>query len=280
MREFLRQHGLLLVLAALVLALVIGAGSLLLGGVEGPVGEVFSFLTAPVRGAANAFVDWSEQIYSDRYDRDALREENERLRLELSKLQDKSREYEEAIQENERLRSLLGLRERRRDLELESATVTGWENTNWFSRLTVSKGSSHGVEPGDCVIDQYGNLVGVVAQVGGNYCTVSTLIDAGLELGGLVARTGDAAILEGEFTLMGEGRLKLSYLPQDSELISGDQVLTSGLGGVYPAGLVAGYVDEVRSEASGAERYAVIVPQTDLDSLKQVFIIKSFDIVE
>ena len=153
-------------------------------------------------------------------------------------------------------------------------------HTNWYSRLVVSKGSDHGVELGDCVIDQYGNLVGVVVSLGGNHCTISTLIDAGLELGGLVARTGDAAILEGEFTLMGEGRLKLSSLPQGSELIAGDQVLTSGLGGVYPSGLVAGYVEEVRSEASGAGRYAVIVPQTELDALKQVFIIKSFDVVE
>lgn len=280
MKDFLRQNGILLLIAAVLLTLVVGVASLLLGGVAGPVGNFFSWLATPARNAVNAFVGWTEQIYSDAYDRDALREENERLRRELSELEQKAREGEEALQENERLRDLLGLRERRRDLEWESATVTGWENTNWYSRMVVSKGSDHGVELGDCVIDEYGNLVGVVAGLGGNYATISTLVDAGLEMGGLVARTGEAAILEGDFDLMGQGKLKLSYLPQDSELISGDQVLTSGRGGVYPAGLVAGYVEEIRSEASGAERYAVIMPQTDLDNLKQVFIIKSFDIVE
>ena len=79
---------------------------------------------------------------------------------------------------------------------------------------------------------------------------------------------------------MGQGKLKLSYLPENSDLIAGDLVLTSGKGGVYPSGLAAGHVEEVYTEASGMTRYAVIQPETDLDGLKQVFVIKSFDIVE
>lgn len=102
----------------------------------------------------------------------------------------------------------------------------------------------------------------------------------GLELGGQLARTGGAAILEGDFALMGEGKLKLSYLPENAELIAGDLVTTSGRGGVYPAGLAVGHVEEVHTEASGMTRYAVIVPETDLDGLKQVFVIKEFTIVE
>ena len=57
---------------------------------------------------------------------------------------------------------------------------------------------------------------------------------------------------------MGEGRLKLTYLPENSELIAGDLVTTSGRGGVYPAGLVAGHVEEVRTDASGMTRYALL----------------------
>ena len=70
------------------------------------------------------------------------------------------------------------------------------------------------------------------------------------------------------------------YLPENAELIAGDLVTTSGRGGVYPAGLAVGHVEEVHTEASGMTRYAVIVPETDLDGLKQVFVIKEFTIVE
>ena len=125
-----------------------------------------------------------------------------------------------------------------------------------------------------------GNLVGVVAEVGENWATVRTLVDVGTEMGGQIARTGGAAILEGDFALMGEGKLKLTYLPENSELMSGDLITTSGRGGVYPPGLAAGHVEEVRTDPSGMTRYAVLIPETDLAGLQQVFVIKDFEVVE
>ena len=129
-------------------------------------------------------------------------------------------------------------------------------------------------------MDEYGNLVGVIREVGLNWSSLITVVDSDLEMGGLIARTDGAAILEGDFALMGQGKLKLSFLPENSELMAGDQVLTSGLSGLYPSGLVVGHIEEVLTEASGMTRYAVVIPETDLGSLKQVFVIKSFDIVE
>ena len=96
-----------------------------------------------------------------------------------------------------------------------------------------------------------------------------------MEMGGIITRTNSAGVLEGDFALMKEGRLKLSYLPDGAQLVAGDEVLTSGKGDVYPSGLVVGHVEEVLTDASGMTRYAVIVPETDLNSLEQVFVIKS-----
>jgi rod shape-determining protein MreC len=79
---------------------------------------------------------------------------------------------------------------------------------------------------------------------------------------------------------MSQGKLKLTYLPENTQLLSGDQVLTSGMGGVYPSGLVVGTIDEILTEASGMGRYAVLTPATHLDELRQVFVITDFDIVE
>ena len=78
---------------------------------------------------------------------------------------------------------------------------------------------------------------------------------------------------------MGDGRLRMDYLPADCQLLGGDLVVTSGLGGYYPSGLVIGSVEEVQKDDSGASSYAVLVPEADLDSLTEVAVIKSFDIV-
>ena len=75
-----------------------------------------------------------------------------------------------------------------------------------------------------------------------------------------------------------------TFLPEGTRLLAGDTILTSGLrsGGTatYPSGLVVGHVEEVRSDAGAMNEYAVLTPATDLGSLEQVFIIKSFDVVE
>ena len=85
---------------------------------------------------------------------------------------------------------------------------------------------------------------------------------------------------EGDLALMGEGRLKLSYLSADAQLLSGDVVTTSGLGGFYPGGLVIGTVESVRTGDDGLAQYAVLAPAARLGELSEVFIIKDFDIVD
>ena len=280
MKDFFRNNGLLILIAAVLLALVTAVVSALLGGGANPLANLAGIITTPIRSGISAVAGWAEERYNDAFEREQQKEELEELRQRVAELEAKEREYEAAIQENERYRSLLDLRPKEQEFDLESATVTARSTSNWDNTLTISKGGSVGIEAGDCVVDQYWNLVGVVAEVGENWAAVRTLIDSGTELGGQIARTGGAAILEGDFALMGEGKLKLTYLPENTELISGDLITTSGRGGVYPPGLPAGHVEEVRTDASGMNRYAVLTPETDLAGLQQVFVIKYFEVVE
>ncbi len=268
-----------MLVVALLLAALTFVLSFLAVGSE-PFANFFGVITTPVRNAGAAVADWVNSRVDKRYREEALQEEVERLRRELSQMAEKAREGEAASVENENLRALLGLRKKRRDFEFESATVTAQGQDNWTSTFTISKGTQHGVALQQCVVDAYGNLVGVISEVGLNWSTVLTLVDTDMEMGGMLSRTDAAAILEGDFVLMSQNRLKLTYLPQDAELTAGDEVVTSGKGGVYPAGLVVGTVETVHGDPSGMTRYAVIAPKTDLSSLKQVFVIKSFDIVE
>ncbi len=282
MKRLFNSSGGLIVLIALLLAAITLVVSLFLSGAN-PAANLWGAVTTPFRSAGAAVADWAQRAFTDRYRAATLEEEVERLRQELAATQRELRDSQEAAVENENLRALLGLRQKRSDLtELESATVTARSLSNWEASLTISKGSNYGLEKDQCVIDAYGDLVGVVSEVGINWATVLTVVDTDIDMGGKVSRPGGnaAAVLEGDFTLMTQGRVKLSYLPEDTQLRAGDLVLTSGRGGVYPPDLVVGNVESVQNDSSGMTRYAVVAPKADLNGLDQVFVIKSFDIVE
>lgn len=280
MKDFLRDNGILILVIAALLTAILAVFSALFGGYADPLANLWGVVTSPVRGAVSRFVAWSESVYNYSFRYEELEQENAELKRRLAELEAQATAGEAASRENERLREVLGLREKRSDFVLESATVLSRSASNWESALTISKGQIHGVAAGDCVIDSVGALVGVVTEVGVNWSAVRTLIDPDTELGALVSRTDSAAIAEGDFALMAKGRLKLSYLPENTQLLAGDLVLTSGLNGTYPPGLLLGSIAELHTEASGMSRYAVLEPRADLRGVKQVFVIKDFDIVE
>ena len=280
MKDFFRQNGILLLVIALLLSILIGVASFVMGGQADPLSNIVNTVTAPVRGGIAAVADWVEGAYGYVFRYGELEQELTELRARVGELEEQVRQGEEASRENEQLRELLDLKARRREFTLETVKVTARSTSNWESTLTLSKGSSAGIEAGDCVITETGVLVGVVNKTGLNWSTVSTVINTDTEIGGIVTRTYSAGVLEGDFSLMNEGKLKLNYLPEGAQLVSGDEVLTSGRGDMFPSGLPVGQVEEVFTDPSGQTRYAVVVPSVKLDSLIEVFVIKDFEIVE
>lgn len=280
MKDFLRQNGMLLLVIALLASILIGIAGFVLSGEADPLSNIVNTVTSPVRGGVAAAADWVEGAYTYVFRRGEMEAELDALRTQVGELQEKVRQGEEASRENEQLRDLLGLQARRRDFVFEAAKVTARSTSNWESTLTLSKGSTAGVEAGDCVVTQTGVLVGVVAETGLNWSTVSTIINTETEIGGIVTRTYSAGVLEGDFSLMNEGKLKLNYLPEGAQLVTGDEVLTSGRGEVFPSGLEVGRVEGVFTDPSGQTRYAVVAPSVALDSLIEVFVIKDFEITE
>lgn len=280
MKDFFKNNGILILIIALLISLITAVLSFIFGGIANPFANLAGIVATPFRNGIQAVTAWGEGIYADAFERQALEEELAALKKENAMLKDQAREGEAASQENERLRDLLGLREERPEFTWVDAKVTARGSSNWSSTLTIGKGSHAGIAAGNCVVDQYGYLVGIVDQVGLNWSTLITVVDADLELGGLIARTDRAAIIEGDFSLMSQERLKLTYLPENAQLLSGDTIVTSGLvsGGsaTYPSGLVVGYVAEVRTDVTGMSDYAVLTPATDLGSLEQVFVITGF----
>lgn len=278
MKNFLRNHGIWVLFATAVVAVALAVMSFFSNN-SAPLNNAAGILTSPFRNAVTAVENWFTDKKNYYRDTTALQEENAALRRKVAEMEETVRQAEADRAENRRLRELLDLREQRRDFIFEAAAITEHDITNWTSSLTLNKGTNHGVEVNDCVIDETGALVGVISESGANWSTVLTLVDTDTSLGARVFRTKDLGLAQGDFSLMGQKKLRLDYLPADCELLGGDLVETSGLGGFYPSGLVIGAVEEVLVDDSGSASYAVLTPAVDLDALTEVFIIKEFDII-
>ncbi len=279
MKDFFSKYGVWILAAAAGIAVALSVLSYFASTstiLENAAGVV----TSPFRYAAETVGRWVEdkRHYYESYN--DLLAENAALREELAELRANARQADRDREENARFRELIGLAEQRRDFIFESAMVLERSSSNWTRTLTLNKGTSHGVAANNVVVSSEGYLVGVVTEVGFNWCTVQTIIDTDTELGALLFRTGDVVIAEGDFTLMREKKLKVTFLPTDMALLVGDYIVTSGLGGYYPSNLVIGTVESVEADDDGLAQYAVLTPMGDFDLLTEVFIIKEFDIVE
>ena len=274
MREFLRNNRGLLVLAALLLAGVVTVGAYILG--YDPLSGALELLATPFRAASSAVTGWVQERYDKEFRYEQLAAENEALRQRVAELERDAIAGQDAVRENERMKDLLGLAEPRPDLKYRDAEVVRGSSSNWTSDLTIDRGTLSGVEVNDCVIDQYGHLVGVVTRADLNSSVVTTILDPTLSVGGRVARTDEDVVLGGDFTLMLEGLTRLSFLPEDSQLVTGDQIITSGLGGLYPSGLVVGAIRSLMVEEDGITRYAQIEPAADISGLRYVYVIVDY----
>ena len=278
MKQFLQKHGLWVLFAAAVIAVGLALMSVF-SYTSSPLANAANVIASPFRSAYTSIADWFNDKQNYYRDTTGLEEENAALKRRLAEMEAAIRQAEKDSAENERLKQLLGLQSQRPDLtgDLQAAMITEHTVTNWTSSLTIDKGTSHGLEVNDCVISETGALVGLISEVGTNWATVLTLVDTDTSLGAQVFRTGDLGLAQGDFSLMGKNRLRLEYLPADCTLLGGDLIVTSGLGGFYPAGLVIGSVTEVQVDDSGATSYAVLAPAVEFRQLSEVFVIRSFD---
>ena len=279
MKKFFSQTGILILAAVTLIAVIMCIVSAFSSG-TGFLHNAAGVVASPFRTAGAAVSRWTENVTDHFKSVDDLKKENSELRRKIASLEQSVRQANTDSEENARLRSLLDLRQQRRDFVFESAYITERSSSNWASTLTLSKGTSCDIAEGNCVVDNNGYLVGIVTEAGLNWCTVATVLDTEAQVGAKVFRTGETTVAMGDIGLMGRDRLKLNYLESESGLINGDLVVTSGLGGYYPSGLVIGSVEEILTDDGGLTKYAILAPQVNLDDLTEVFVITSFDVVE
>lgn len=210
---------------------------------------------------------------------DALREENEALRRELDEYKNLVYDAELIEEENDFLSDYLGLKEEHLDFSLENASVLGRESTNYRTLLTLSKGKLHGIDVNMPIITEAG-LIGHITEVGATWSKAVVLTETASAVGGYIERSGALGVVEGTYELRTEGLCRMVYIEAGSDIRIGDKVITSGIGGIYPRGLLVGRVTAVEVDENSRTLTAVIDPEADLDSISKVMIVTEYGVID
>ena len=235
--------------------------------------EIIGLLLTPVQRFA-AFMSSGAENLSDRYLHiDEVMAENERLKAQNTQLRQELLEYDKMKAENEAFKSLLEIEEKKPEYTYRLAFVIGRDSLEQFGGFTIDIGSSDGVEKGDTVVSETNQLVGVVVEVNLTSSKVLTVLSPSFNAAGAISRTRENGILTGSAEYASEGRCIFTNLSRDTLATSGDEVITTGLGEVYPPDISIGTIEQLIPEASGKTTTAIIAPGEDISTIKQVFVI-------
>ena len=262
----------------LIVALLLTAGLAVVSNLLGTtVGDlVVQAVLTPLRAGASALTEQAENIYDYIFKYEQLAAENATLREELSQIEEDNRDAASIKRENDRLRELLELTKENPDYELVDGYIISWDSTDWSYSFTVNRGTGAGIETGMCAITESGAVVGVVSQVGSNYCVVTSVLDSSLDISAIIASSGYSGIVRGSYATGQTGMLRMDYLPSAAVVRNNDQVVTAG-STVYPRNLILGNIVDWAMTDNGMAKYAILKPAADMDSLEQVFILTNFD---
>lgn len=201
--------------------------------------------------------------------RHALRHESKQLRREMEELRQELVQAREISKENERLRALLRF-QNEVPYRAVPARVVGRDPTQWFRGITIDKGSSDGLKLNMPVVTHEG-LVGKISALSATMAQVNLIVDYGSRAGGILQESREVGILTGEGTM----GCRILYISRNASIGKGETVLTSGVGSLYPKGLVIGKVRAASPEKGGLYQTAQIEPAVDFGKLEEVLVLVS-----
>jgi len=238
--------------------------------------EILSVAVAPFQRAAAAVGYGVSSLWEKYTNIDAILEENEKLTTENAELRGQMVDYDKLKAENEAYKALTNIQEQHPEMSYVSSFVIGRDPLDSFYGFTLDKGSLDGVEVNDAITSDEGYLLGVVTEVDLTSCKVMTILHPSFNAAGVVSRTRDNGIITGSADYAAEGLCILSNLSRSTLTKANDQVITTGLGGVFPPDVLVGVVQELVPEASGKSTIAVLKPGADPRTVKHVFIITNY----
>ncbi|HEU19988.1 MAG TPA: rod shape-determining protein MreC [Deltaproteobacteria bacterium] len=229
---------------------------------------------APLEQAVNVSIHGIKTVWQRYIFLVGLEEENRNLRERLALLAGQVNTWREAQLEHERLKLLMGIRERL-DVPTITARVVGRERSSMFKTVLINRGSLDTVTAGAPVLTHEG-IVGRVTDVSWNTSTVLLLIDYNSNIDALVQDGRAQGILQGA----GSMECILRYVQRSEKVKAGDLVVSSGLDGVFPKGLPLGTITSIDREKAGLFQRIRVIPTVDVSKLEEVLIVLKKDEME
>ena len=220
----------------------------------------------------------SKEVFKSIFGSKAIREENEKLKIENAELKEKNVSMENIIAKEEFLKNEYNLYLKNKE-NLLSANVIALDNNSLLIRFNINKGSKDGVKVGDIIVQgtvgenentYIKAVVGKVIEVGYNWSKVSSLVDSSSNVSFNVVRTQSYGAINGQ-----ENNLLSGFMyKSDADVVAGDKLVTSGRGGVFPRNLYIGEVTDVNTSENGLEKKISVKSPVDFTTLFRVFVLK------
>lgn len=205
-------------------------------------------------------------------DLETLRKENKELKEQNGKLEEQLRELEIIKAQNASLQEYAVLKEKYSAYDSIPAEIIDRDVSNYSSQLVLNIGKKQGVDVGMTVIAEEG-LVGHVVSATNSSSTVQVIIDASSSVSAMITTSSESIICKG--SIENKSKLRATYIDTSSEILVGDTVVTSGIGGIYPKGITIGTISSVVNTNNLTDRYAVIDTAVDFSKLYTVLVIKN-----
>jgi rod shape-determining protein MreC len=232
--------------------------------------KVGAFVLAPIQEGVSGTVDEASNFVSTIQRVRDMAAENADYRDEVAQLQSQLVHMRELEVENQDLRNLLSMKERTGPGALVPVQVIARDDTPYVQAITIDRGSNDGVKQDAVVISNQG-LVGHVERVDLTSSKVRLINDLNSSVSvRLQTESRTTGVLRGQ----SQGNMMvIAYIPQTDVVAPGDIVLTSGLGGMYPEGLVVGKVAQVQRKDADPFQDAVIQPAVEMDKLERLYVL-------
>ena len=238
--------------------------------------ELLSVVAAPFQKAAAVVSGNAAALWEKYTNIDAVMEENETLRTENAELRRQMVDYDRIKAENEAYKALKTIQSQRPEMSCLSGFVIGRDPLDSFWGFTLDRGTLDGVAVDDAVISDEGYLLGMVVEAESTSCKVMTILHPNFNAAAVVSRTRDNGIVTGSSDDAADGLCVLTNLARNTLTKKNDQVVTTGLGGVFPPDVLVGVVQELVPEVSGKSTIAVVKPGADPRTVRHAFIITDF----
>ena len=235
------------------------------------VGTVFAPIQK-ITSAVSGKISWFSSSFASS---GALKNENQRLKEKIAEYENQLVGYDDMKRKIASYEKMLDVKEANPDFKLENANVIGTDSADVFSSIIIDKGKSDGVDVNDPVIS--GNyLVGVVKKVNESYSVVRTVLNPKVNVSAADSKTRETGYVTSDISRTEDGKCIFAGLDRTTAVSPGAIIVTSGVGGTYPKGLIIGTVSQVLQSDYDISSYAVVTPGAEIENLEDVFVIKHF----